>query len=201
MNTLTLTQINEAADAAFQTALVIFEAHAADGAKPALQRVAPQQICEGCILRTDVYAGIKGAGFIVVAQLAIGDRTISSIRQHGPETWRERDWDRKAIEDALGADYNAQVAKGITVNGITLAAQKDDRDKFTQLIALLREAEELLPDDAAKAAFRETIVAISDINNTVHEISVMQARQLIVQYGQAVNALWADYANRRAALQ
>lgn len=188
MNTLTLSQIDAAVDAAFQTALA------------APQRIAPQQIGDGCNLRTDVYVGPRGSGFAVVAQIKIGQRTIARVRQHGPETWREHDWDRKAINDALEADYNAKAAMGITVNGVTLAAAESDRAKFTQLIALLREAEELQSDDASKTAFRASTTKIADIHDAVHEVAVTEARQLIVQYGQTLNALWTDYANRRAAL-
>jgi len=190
MSSLTLSRINGAVDAAFQAALAL----------PQPQRVLPQQIGDNTTLRTDVYNGPRGLGFVVIAQIKIGKRVVTSARQHGPETWRERDWDRKAIQDALEAEYNAQIANGITVNGITLAAQKDDRDKFTQLIALLREAEELQPDETAKAAFRNSTTKIADIHNTVREITITEARQLIVQYGQAVNALWTDYANRRSSL-
>ena len=200
MNTLTLSQIDTAVDAAFQTALASSQAHAADATQPALQKVAPQIIGDSCTLRTDIYTGSHGSGFAVATQLKIGKRTITHIRQYGPETASERDWDHKAILDALEADYNTQVAKGITVNGITLAAQKDDLDKFTQLIALLREAEELQPDEAAKAAFRASNTNITDIQNAVHEVTVTEARQLIVQYGQMVAVLWTNYANQRAAL-
>jgi len=201
MNTLNMTPIKAAVAPAFQSALATFTAHAADAAQPALQRVAAQQIGEGCTLRTDVYAGPHGSGFAVVAMIKIGSRIITRVRQHSPETWRERDWDHKAIQSALDEDYNAQVTEGITVNGITLAAQKDDCDKFTQLIALLREAEELQPDDAAKMEFRASTVSIADIHNTVHQLTVTQARQFIVQYGHARNALWTDFANRRALLK
>ena len=190
MNTLTLSQIGAVADAAFQTTLALPQ-----------QRVVPQAIGDNVTLRTDIYVGPFGSGFAVVAQIKIGERIIIRVRQHGPETARERDWDHQAIQNTLEADYNMHVAKGITVNGITLAAHKDDLDKFTQLIALLREAEELQPDEAAKVAFRASSTKIADVHNTVHEFTVTEARQLIVQYGQAVNALWTDYANRRAALQ
>jgi len=190
MNPLTLAQINAAVDAAFQTALA---------QNPTIQ-VAIQQIGDNATLRTDLYTGPKGTGFAVVAVIDLGWRKVTISKQHGPETWREQPLDCKAILDALDANYNAQIARGITVNGITLAAQKDDMDKFTQLISLLREAEELQPDDAAKAAFRSSPTTIADIHDVIHLMTVTEARQLIVQYGQAANTLWTDYANRRAAL-
>ncbi len=89
MSTLTITQINAAVDAAFATALTTWNAHAADAAQPALQRSPAQTIGDGVTLRTDVYTGPRGAGFAVVAGIAIHWRTVQVVKQHGPETHRD----------------------------------------------------------------------------------------------------------------
>jgi len=200
MNTLNLTQINAAVDAAFATALATWNAHALDATQPALQHSAAQTIGDGVTLRTDTYTGPKGAGFAVAATLTIGKRALTACKQHGPETWRERALTRDGVLAALEADYAATLSAGITVGGIALAAEANDQAKFSQLVTLLREAEEQCPDDAAKAAFRASTTKIADIHNTLHELTITEARALIVQYGTAVNALWTEYANRRAAL-
>jgi len=200
MNTLNLTQINAAVDAAFATALATWNAHALDATQPALQHSAVQTIGDGVTLRTDVYTGPRGAGFAIFATLTIGKRTLTACKQHGPETGRERALTRDAVLAALEADYAATLSAGITVAGITLAAEANDQAKFSQLMTLLREAEEQCPDDGAKAAFRESATTIVDIRDAVHSMSVAGARALIVQYGTALNVMWTAFAQRREAL-
>ena len=89
MNTLNLTQINAAVDAAFASALATWNAHASDATQPALQHSTAQTIGDGVTLRTDVYTGPKGAGFAVVAGIDIHWRTVQIVKQHGPETHRD----------------------------------------------------------------------------------------------------------------
>lgn len=76
---LTLTQINAAVDAAFQTSL----------AQTPPQKLASQAIGDNCTLRTDVYTGPRGTGFVVVAAVDLKWRKLSICKQHGPETQRE----------------------------------------------------------------------------------------------------------------
>ncbi|MEI6562090.1 MAG: hypothetical protein WCO68_08415 [Verrucomicrobiota bacterium] len=80
MNTLTLTQINEALNAAFQATLALTQP----------RRVAPQEIGDNATLRTDVYTGPHGSGFVVVAVVDLPWRKLVISRQHGPETHREQ---------------------------------------------------------------------------------------------------------------
>ena len=80
MNTLTLSQIVAAVDAAFQTALAL----------PQPQRIAPQSVGDNATLRTDVYTGPKGSGLVVVATVTLPWRKLLIAKQHGPETERER---------------------------------------------------------------------------------------------------------------
>ena len=152
-------------------------------------------------VRTDLYNGSRGNGFQILGTMRIGKFTFYRSRQHGPEAWRERDWSIPQMFEALEADYSSVISKGIAIGDITLAAQEDDRSKFTQLISLLREAEELQPGDDEKAAFRSSPVTIADIHGQPHSMSVQEARGLIVQYGMQLNSLWAIYAQRRADLQ
>lgn len=163
------------------------------------QASVPSSPGAGLTLRTDIYNGPHGAGFAIIAALKIGDQTLCRVRQHGPETWRERAWDRMAIEAALEADYRAKLAHGVTVNEVTLAADDSDRAKFSQFATLLREAEELKPEEE-RTAFLLSTVKIVDIHNAVHELSVTEARALIVAYGMAAAALWVEFAQQREAL-
>jgi len=80
MNTLTILEIGAAVDAAFETTL----------AQSSAQRVLPQQIGDNATLRTDVYAGPKGTGFVVVATVDLKWRKLVISKQHGLETWRDR---------------------------------------------------------------------------------------------------------------
>ena len=79
MDSLSLSQINAALDAAFQAAL----------AAPQPQRADVHSIGTNATLRTDIYSGAAGSGFLVTATVELGWRTLSIVRQHGPETWRE----------------------------------------------------------------------------------------------------------------
>ena len=59
------------------------------------QCVAPHSLADTdsvtqCTLRTDVYNGPHGSGFAVVATLILGDQSVTIVRQHGPETHREK---------------------------------------------------------------------------------------------------------------
>ncbi|MCX6968481.1 MAG: hypothetical protein NTZ46_12040 [Verrucomicrobia bacterium] len=78
MNTLTLTQVQAAVDSAYQAAL----------AMP--QRVATQSIGANATLRTDLYTGPCGSGFIVVATVDLAWRKLVIARQHGPEAGRDQ---------------------------------------------------------------------------------------------------------------
>lgn len=74
--------------------------------------------------------------------------------------------------------------------GIKLLCGKEDRAKFSQLLVMLREAEELLPADQ-RDAFKSSDITFSDANGSSCTRSVTAFRQLMVEYGQAYNALWA----------
>jgi len=80
MDTLTLVQINAAVDAAFGAAL----------AQPTPLKIASYSIGTNATLRTDVYTGQQGAGFVVVAMVNLPWRKLVIAKQHGPETWREQ---------------------------------------------------------------------------------------------------------------
>ena len=72
--------MSAAVDAAFQTTLGL----------PTPARVAPANIADNATLRTDVYTGPKGSGFVVAAVMDLGWRKLTISRQHGPETPREQ---------------------------------------------------------------------------------------------------------------
>ena len=80
MANLNMTQILAAVDAAFQTSLAL----------PQPQRIAAQSIGDNATLRTDVYTGPRGSGFVVAATVDLGWRRLAITKQHGPETHREQ---------------------------------------------------------------------------------------------------------------
>ena len=79
---------------------------------------------------------------------------------------------------------------GITVNGIRLAASEQDRSLFAQGLILLREAENLQPDEPSKTAFRASMQTIADADGNMHTMNVMDLRSLLVAYGAAYQAMW-----------
>ena len=80
MDNITLTQISAEVDAAYAVAL----------AQTPPQKVVTQQIGANATLRTDLYTGPQGSGFLVVATVDLGWRSLVITRQHGPETGREQ---------------------------------------------------------------------------------------------------------------
>ncbi len=88
----------------------------------------------------------------------------------------------------------AETETGITVGGIRLAASEKDRSLFAQGLILLREAEDMLPDDGARAAFRASTQTLADAEGTTHTMSVTDLRALLVAYGSAYQALWTAAA-------
>jgi len=91
----------------------------------------------------------------------------------------------------IEADFQAAIAAGITVSGITLAANDSDRARFVELLTLLREAN--APEDMP--------VTIADIAGTTHRVTVADLRRIMVQYGLAVQANWTTKAARLQAVQ
>jgi len=79
---------------------------------------------------------------------------------------------------------------GITINGIRLAASERDRSLFAQGLVLLRETEDMLPDEPTKAAFRSSPQTITDSDGTPHTMTVTDLRALLVAYGAAYQAMW-----------
>ena len=107
MSTLTISQISAAVDAAFATAKATWDAHSANASKPALAR-SSQQIADNATLRVDLYAGPRGAGFIVTAVVKLPWRTMTISRQNGAETHREQS---TPTLDALAKECQAARAK------------------------------------------------------------------------------------------
>jgi len=80
MANLTIAEIHAAVEAAFATTLAL--------ATPI--RIAPEAIGDNATLRTDVYTGPHGSGFVVIATVNLGWRKLPIAKQHGPETQREQ---------------------------------------------------------------------------------------------------------------
>ena len=98
------------------------------------------------------------------------------------------------------AVYQNAINAGITPTGspFVLAAEQSDQAQFTKLVTLLREVEELQPSEEAKAAFRSSPVTIADKDGVPHQLTVLEVRAAIVDYGNQINTLWAAYADKRA---
>lgn len=79
---------------------------------------------------------------------------------------------------------------------VTLACDEKARALFASALALYRAAEDLLPDEAAQAAFRDSEVTFADASGTPHQLTITQARQLLVAYGLAYQTLWVAAAGQ-----
>jgi len=100
----------------------------------------------------------------------------------------------------LNNEYQAKMASGILVEGITLAATESDQNAFTRLTTLLSSIEASLTSDIEKAGFAQSKQSIADINGTAHVLTVAQIRGIIVKYGLAVAKLWGEMAVKRMAI-
>ena len=69
-----------------------------------------------------------------------------------------------------------------------------DRALFSSALALYRTHEDLLPDEESKEAFRNSTVTFADADGHPHELTVQQARQLLVVYGATYQSIWAAAA-------
>lgn len=104
--------------------------------------------------------------------------------------------DQEIQAAAIEGDYSATIARGVTVGGITLAAGDLDRQRFSELAVLLREAQ-LLPGSPITD---ETPQPITDIDGTPHTVTVGQLRAMLVQYGLAIQTAWVTRAEALAQL-
>jgi hypothetical protein len=77
---------------------------------------------------------------------------------------------------------------------VRLACGDRDRALFSSALVLYRTYEDELPSEEAKAAFRASPVTFADVSGVPHQITVTQARRLIVAYGSIYSALWTAAA-------
>jgi hypothetical protein len=161
----------------------------------------PEMTLEGFV-RQQVMALFDGWYNTYLEDTAEKQKRAWLAAQRGDTTLNELEQARQAKLSAVQAAYQSKLAAGITPTGseIVLAALPDDVEKFTQLITLLREVESLQPTDEAKAAFRDSLQTVADINGTPHQLTVSALREMIVDYGIQVNTLWAANAQKRAQI-
>lgn len=83
--------------------------------------------------------------------------------------------------------WNDLVQNGIQVSSYTLRCAESDRNAFAQLLIMLNEAERVnsLP----------STVPIIDASDTVHNLSVANARLLLVSYGLNYQNMWTTKVN------
>lgn len=99
---------------------------------------------------------------------------------------------KAAALEKQDSEFAAALAAGIEVGGISLGAEEHDRNAFVQMLVLLQEAERINQ--------RQEKVKIRDAKGTVRELTVAQARSILVGYGAAYQALWLNRAERHAAI-
>lgn len=91
--------------------------------------------------------------------------------------WTVRDLN----EEELAARIPAP-SETVEVGGLTLRAEQEDRQRFVELLTLLREAEGL--------GMLPATTLISDAAGVAHDLPTATVRQLLVGYGAALQARW-----------
>lgn len=84
------------------------------------------------------------------------------------------------------SSFFRKIENGFTVQpeNITLGLSENDRNSFSQMLSLVKEALDLglITNDLSQI--------ISDINGEKHQISTLRFRQIMVQYGFYYKNLW-----------
>jgi hypothetical protein len=132
----------------------------------------------------------------------------TDIALHESITAAGMDYDPVPLADRKAAALRSleraaaqRLSEGIEVGGITLAATPADQAAFANLLALLREAYDLQPDNPAKQAFLATPQVISDLDGTLRTLpGVRPLRQLLVSYGADLRDLWTENATARSGI-
>jgi hypothetical protein len=99
-----------------------------------------------------------------------------------------------AAKQALIAAEREGIEVPLGTGSIRMLCGDRDRALFASALTLYRTHEDLLPDEAAKESFRGSMVTFSDASGQPHELTVQQARQLLVVYGAMYQAIWAAAA-------
>lgn len=102
------------------------------------------------------------------------DERISIINQ----------WVDNYIEDQFNSLKRIENGFNIEPENITLGLSENDRNSFSQMLSLVKEALDLglITNDSPQI--------ISDINGEKHQISTLRFRQMMVQYGFYYKSLW-----------
>jgi hypothetical protein len=129
-------------------------------------------------------AGIIPTDFTVAyTSGSVGYGTVDDINPNlsAFKYWQVDEYEYQSEPDRI---YNQAIEAGyVTPMGYTLALTDKDRAQFVSMLVLLREAG--VPDGM------ET--AISDNSGSLHTLTVVQLRQLLVGYGLYYQNLWSTY--------
>lgn len=85
---------------------------------------------------------------------------------------------RQQILDTIAAGY------AVDPEGFVLGLTDSDRNAFTQMLALVKEALDL------NLINNDTIQTIADINGVKHSVTTLRFRQIMVEYGFYYKNLW-----------
>lgn len=96
----------------------------------------------------------------------------------------------KNLEEKQKKDIDNKIISGYKVlpEDFTLGLQDNDRNLFTQMISLIREALDL------GLITNDTNQVITDINNQEVTLSTLRFRQIMVGYGMYYKSLWDQMA-------
>ena len=93
------------------------------------------------------------------------------------------------IEKSNQDNLREKIEEGFTVNpeNITLAISESDRSAFSQMLTLVQEAISL------GMITNDTPQTIADKSGTLHTVSTLRFRQIMVMYGMYYKQLWDQY--------
>ncbi len=125
---------------------------------------------------------VEGQGYT----LLIGEKDSYSYPVDG---WVYADSLDAAIAYFASNNNNQIALFDVQPENITLGLSENDRNSFSQMLSLVKEALDLglITNDSPQI--------ISDINGEKHQISTLRFRQIMVQYGMYYKGLWDQLTN------
>jgi len=181
---MNITQINAAVDAAF----------IATSALETPIMVASAPLDTNCTIRTDVYEGPQGKGFVVTAILDLTFCKVVHSRQSGPETFRERAFPTlEVLAPLMQTGFDNAVNAGFADSdlNVTVGITEGDRVQFDALYShLLR-----------KGAPDGFVLTLATIDRIPFEVTVVEFKGLLVRAGDYYAGLWVTKLQQDALIR
>lgn len=107
---------------------------------------------------------------------------------------------RETKLNSLQSAFEKQCSAGATANGITLDLTTDSRATLDEFASHESRRLQVAADDAARAAIRAEMFALTDVHGVAHPMSIGDCLAVIVAAGEIYKEWWAALAQKRAAV-